>query len=166
MKKYSSCFTDNAVLSMSDEMTQAYFAKTRDKAMHKLGVGTTRDMKSVVTGIFFPSLRMKDFTVTERINVWKGKSFAADTAVVEESFNFVAAKEVSKLNVPFYVFAGKYDYTTAYSTQKEFFDFVDADVKGFYTFENSAHSPVFEEPTRAVEIFTTDVLKGTVTLAD
>jgi hypothetical protein len=39
-------------------------------------------------------------------------------------------------------------------------------VKGFYTFENSAHSPMFEEPQRTVEILLTDVLAGSNSLAD
>ncbi len=37
---------------------------------------------------------------------------------------------------------------------------------GFYTFENSAHSPAFEEPDRALRILTDDVLAGTTDLAD
>jgi hypothetical protein len=39
-------------------------------------------------------------------------------------------------------------------------------VKGFYEFENSAHSPLFEEPKRATEILLQDVLRGTNALAD
>jgi hypothetical protein len=39
-------------------------------------------------------------------------------------------------------------------------------MKGFYVFENSAHSPLFEEPTRATEILLNDVLQGKNALAD
>jgi len=41
-----------------------------------------------------------------------------------------------------------------------------APVKGFYTFENSAHSPLFEEPKRIKDIFVNDILKGKIMLAD
>lgn len=86
--------------------------------MHTLGVGTTRRMKSVITGIFFPSLRMTDYTVKERINIWRGK----------------------------------YDETCCYELQKEYFDFLQAPETYFFTFENSAHSPLFEEPGQTAEI--------------
>jgi hypothetical protein len=43
-------------VTMTDGTPKAYLA-VRDKAMHRLGVGTTHDMKSVLSGIFWPSLR-------------------------------------------------------------------------------------------------------------
>jgi pimeloyl-ACP methyl ester carboxylesterase len=43
-----------APVTMTGPLPPAYMA-LRDKAMHGLGVGTTRDMTSVVTGIFIPS---------------------------------------------------------------------------------------------------------------
>ena len=44
-----------APVTMRDGTPHAYLA-IRDKAMHSLGIGTTHDMKSVITGIFLPSL--------------------------------------------------------------------------------------------------------------
>ena len=41
-----------------------------------------------------------------------------------------------------------------------------APVKGFYTFERSAHSPMFEEPERTLTIIRDDVLTGGARLAD
>jgi len=38
-------------------------------------------------------------------------------------------------------------------------------VKGFYVFENSAHSPIFEEPELAIRILLEDVLTGRTDLA-
>jgi pimeloyl-ACP methyl ester carboxylesterase len=46
-------------------------------------------------------------------------------------------------------------------TQKKYFDAVNAPLKGFYTFHNSAHSPLWEEPDRFIEILIQDVLYGT-----
>jgi len=39
-------------------------------------------------------------------------------------------------------------------------------LKGFYTFEQSAHCPIFEEPEKAQKILLEDVLNGTNNLAD
>lgn len=131
--------------------TKSYFTSgTRDKAMHALGVGTTRKMRSVITGIFFPTLRMTDYSLKERINIWRGKSFVNQT--MTDNFTFNAFETVQSVNVPLYFFAGKYDYTCCYELQKEYFEFLEAPEKYFYTFENSAHSPLFEESEKAEEI--------------
>lgn len=131
--------------------TESYFSSgVRDKAMHTLGVGTTRNMKSVITGIFFPSLRMTDYSLKERINIWRGKAFVNHT--MQDIFTFNAFETVKSVNIPVYFFAGKYDYTCCYELQKKYFDFLEAPEKYFYTFENSAHSPLFEEPKKAEEI--------------
>jgi hypothetical protein len=41
-----------------------------------------------------------------------------------------------------------------------------APVKGFYTFAQSAHSPMFEEPEKMQQIFREDVLAGANRLSD
>lgn len=137
----------------SEEMYEEYFSSSlRDTAMHELGVGTTRDMNSAISGIFFPSLKCKAYTWQERINVWRGKAVSTQFPVVAESIQFNAFEEVPSLQVPIYFFAGQYDYTCCYSLQKEYYEQIDAPEKEFYTFEDSAHSPVYEEPERAQQI--------------
>ena len=137
----------------SQELYETYFSSNlRDTAMHDLGVGTTRDMDSVITGLFFPSLKCQAYTWRERINIWKGKALSSQFPVVEDSIQFNAFEEVPSLQLPVYFFAGQYDYTCCYSLQKEYFDQLEAPEKEFYTFEDSAHSPLFEEPEKAQEI--------------
>ena len=41
----------------------AAYLRVRDEAMHTLGVGTMRGMKSVVSGILVPSIRSVDYTL-------------------------------------------------------------------------------------------------------
>jgi hypothetical protein len=41
-----------------------------------------------------------------------------------------------------------------------------APLKGFYIFDNSAHSPLFEEPQRVNRIFVGDVLEGKTLMTD
>lgn len=65
-----------------------------------------------------------------------------------------------------YFLAGAHDYTCLYGLQREYYAKIQAPVKGFYTFEDSAHSPVFEEPRRALTILSRDVLAGDTSLAD
>lgn len=138
----------------SEEMYEKYFSSSlRDTAMHELGIGTTRDMNSVIPGIFFPSLRCHAYTWQERINIWKGKAFSTQFPVVEDSIQFNAFEEVPTLQIPIYFFAGQYDYTCCYSLQKEYYTQIAAPYKKFFTFENAAHSPLYEESEKARDIF-------------
>jgi len=43
-----------------------YVRMLRNKAMHRLGVGTTHDTNSVITGIFVPSWMFPEYTVREK----------------------------------------------------------------------------------------------------
>ena len=62
-----------APVTMEGGAPDAYLA-LRDGAMHSLGIGTMREMNSVVSGIFLPSLASRDYTVMEKMNMWRGKS--------------------------------------------------------------------------------------------
>jgi pimeloyl-ACP methyl ester carboxylesterase len=65
-----------------------------------------------------------------------------------------------------YFLHGPHDYTCGYAEAASYFDQLQAPLKGFYTFEHSAHSPMFEEPGRMMQILRDDVLGGTTRLAD
>jgi pimeloyl-ACP methyl ester carboxylesterase len=65
-----------------------------------------------------------------------------------------------------YFLHGRFDYTVSYAGARSFLDALEAPVKGFYTFEGSAHSPHFEEPERMRRILREDVLAGANALAD
>ncbi len=158
---------DYSNINFLDSKFQNYLMKVRDLAMHACGVGTTAKMRSVVTDICFPSLQMTDFTPMERINIWRGKIFTNQPPVVQTSFaNIDLISSVPQLTIPVYFFGGLSDMTCCYDLQKEYYEAVEAPVKGFYTFENSAHSPLYEEPELAIQILVTDVLHGTTTMAD
>lgn len=158
LEKYSSIFENIEKIDLQDKLTQDYFRSARDKDMHELGIGTTHEMKSVISGIFLPSFKMQEFTVGERINIWKAKKATENCPVIIDSFNFNAFETIKKIEVPIYVFAGVYDYTTEYSLQKEYFEMLEAPKKKFYTFKNSAHSPLFEENEKAINIIKSDIL--------
>ena len=75
-------------------------------------------------------------------------------------------QQITELEIPVYFFHGKYDYTCSYPLAKDYFEKLKAPLKGFYTFEQSAHSPIFEEPEKTIKILQEDVLAGTNNLAD
>jgi len=143
----------------------ASYMKVRDKAMHGLGVGTTRDMKSVITGVFLASWLCRDYTFGEKVGLWRGK-FASDKILWDKMLATDLTKQLRRLDLPVYFFHGKYDYTVSYPEAKAYLDEIQAPLKGFYTFESSAHSPMFEEPAKMQQIMQKDVLAGTNNLAD
>jgi pimeloyl-ACP methyl ester carboxylesterase len=143
----------------------ASYMKVRDKAMHGLGVGTTREMRSVMTGVFLASWLCREYTVGEKIALWRGK-FRADRILWDKMIAVNLPEELPEADLPVYFFHGKYDYTVSYPLAKAYLDGLRAPIKGFYTFEHSAHSPMFEEPKRMRAIMQADVLGGANRLAD
>ena len=150
--------------TMTVPLPTAYDA-LRDPYMHDLGVGTTHDMKSIVTGVFLPSWQSREYTLSEKISLWRGKIFSA-SMLRNKAFSIDLTKQVTELKIPIYFFSGIYDYTVNYTLARNYFEKLQAPVKGFYTFEQSAHSPMFEEPEKVLRILREDVLTGKNDLAD
>lgn len=142
------------------------YRSLRDEAMHKLGIGTMHNMKSVVSGIFLPSWKFPEYTLREKINIWRGKWSAYSINLWNQMIATDLTAKVPKLNIPVYFFHGIHDYTCSYALAKDYFEELQAPLKGFYTFERSAHSPLFEEPEKMQNILKKDVLVGVNNLAD
>ncbi|HMN59930.1 MAG TPA: alpha/beta hydrolase, partial [Anaerolinea sp.] len=90
------------VPSLSGPLPAAYDA-VRDDAMHGLGIGTTRDMKSIVTGVFVESWLSRDYTLGDKVNYWRGKVFSA-RALRNTIFATDLTQQVTSLEVPVYFF--------------------------------------------------------------
>jgi pimeloyl-ACP methyl ester carboxylesterase len=123
-------------------------------------------MNSVVTGIFLPSLTSREYTFMEKINMWRGKSRSGVASLWRDMITTDLSKKLPELAIPVYFFEGIYDYTCSFTAAKSYFESLKAPLKGFYTFEQSAHSPMFEEPEKMQKILREDVLAGANRLAD
>jgi len=154
-----------APVTMTEGTPDAYLA-LRDQAMHSLGIGTTHAIHSVITGIFFPSLTFRGYTLSEKINMWRGKSRSGVSPFWDEIIATDLTIKVPELEIPVYFFGGIYDYTCSTTLAKDYLVKLQAPMKGFYTFEQSAHSPLFEEPEKMGHILQEDVLHGVNNLAD
>jgi pimeloyl-ACP methyl ester carboxylesterase len=154
-----------APVTMAEGTPDAYRAM-RDEAMHSLGIGTTHDMNSVITGIFLPSLTCREYTLIEKVNLWLGKSRSGISVLWANMLATDLTKQVTELNLPVYFFHGIHDYTVSYILAKDYFGKLKAPMKGFYTFEQSAHSPLFEEPEKMWYIIQDDIMNGVNKLTD
>jgi pimeloyl-ACP methyl ester carboxylesterase len=148
-----------------DAMPPAYRA-LRDEAMHELGVGTTREMRSVVGGIFVPVMTAPAYTLGEKVALWRGKWSSHATAMWDRMLTTDLPAEVPRLDLPVYFLHGAFDRTVSYALAKDYAARLEAPGKGFYTFPASAHSPLFEEPELARRVLRDDVLAGVHDLAD
>lgn len=154
-----------APVTMAHGTPDAYLS-VRDKAMHRLGVGTMHDMHSVITGVFLPSITSRQYTVGEKVRLWRGKFTTGVMPHWDQILATDLSERVHHVDVPLYFLHGVHDYTCCLSLAHAYFERVRAPVKGFYTFDRSAHSPVFEEPEKVRRILSEDVLSGTNKLAD
>ena len=64
----------------------AYLA-VRDEAMHRSGVGTMHTMTSVMQGLFLASLQTREYTLGEKVGLWRGKLAAGVSARWEEQLS-------------------------------------------------------------------------------
>ena len=154
-----------APVSMTAAIPKGYLA-LRDGAMHSLGIGTMHNMHSVTTGIFLPSMLFREYTLREKFNLWRAKANSGVSIIWNKMLSTDLSKAILKLDVPAYFFHGIYDYTCSYTEAKSYFEQLKAPVKGFYTFQKSAHSPMFEEPEKLQRILSEDVLLGATGMAD
>lgn len=145
-------------------LSDAYLS-VRDVAMHSLGVGTTHDMKSIVRGLFMRSLLFREYTVGEKISLWRGKILSG-RLLWNTQLSTDLTRKVTRLEVPVFFLHGVHDRTVSYPLARSYYERLEAPLKGFYTFEGSAHSPLFEEPEKTCAIMREDVLTGTTRLAD
>lgn len=155
---------EDAPVGNSAPLPDAYL-RVRDVAMHELGVGTTRDMKSVFVDMFLRSLLHREYTLGEKINLWRGKLLSG-SRLWNTQLSTDLSKKVIRLELPVYFLHGVYDYTVSYPLAKAYFEILEAPLKGFYTFKQSAHTPFFEEPDKVRKILQEDVLTGRIGLAD
>ncbi|MHC1733915.1 MAG: alpha/beta fold hydrolase [Bacteroidales bacterium] len=133
----------------------------RDKSMHELGIGTMRNMNSIMTGVFYPVWLCRAYTLKEKFYIWRSKfSFVNKSGLRAEVLALDMMKEVPSLEVPVYFFSGRHDMTVNRDLSEDYYNELECPLKRFYTFENSAHSPMFEETERFLEIMITDVLNG------
>jgi pimeloyl-ACP methyl ester carboxylesterase len=145
--------------------TPPAYLRLRDRAMHQLGIGTTHDMRSVITGIFLPSWTFSGHTVREKVGLWRGRSFSQSFGLWDQFIRVDLRTAVPRLEIPAYFLEGAYDHTCSTDLAREYFTRLDAPLKGFYEFDASAHSPVLEQPSQVHRVLEVDVLTGRNTLA-
>lgn len=137
-----------------------------DSLKHRAGCGTMHKMKSPITGIFFPHLFSRSYNLKEKINFWRGNFSLRNTKLFKEVLAIDLMEDDINFKIPVYFFSGIHDYTCPYPLSHDYYEKIKAPIKGFYTFYNSSHSPLWEENEKAMNILVNDVIKGKNTMKD
>lgn len=169
-QKRSELISYNFVLSKARELND----KKGVRVLEKIGLppypGNEEGVKKLMTerkyvtryggaiknGNFYPQavkalFNCKEYSLKDKIGYIKGMQFSLlhfwDTVMNSDLF-----RDMPSQQIPVYIMQGTNDYQTAFQVAREYFDSLQAPVKQFYSFENSAHSPVFEEPAKFEEV--------------
>ncbi|ETT37291.1 hydrolase, alpha/beta fold family protein [Paenibacillus sp. FSL R5-192] len=77
--------------------------------------------------------------------------FSSQDILLREAFDQNLPDIVNHLDIPTYFVTGKYDYMTTANAARDYFDVLDAPIKDFIVFNESAHYPQFEEKEKFVK---------------
>lgn len=95
--------------------------------------------------LMWESFQASEMTLLDGINFQRGIDFSLN-ALADENSNVNLMRDIPRVEVPVFILAGRYDHNTDAALQYEYFEALQAPMKRFHWFENSAHSPPFEEP--------------------
>jgi pimeloyl-ACP methyl ester carboxylesterase len=126
-----------------------YMMTTRSALLNKYGIGIMHEdmsmMKVIKDMLFF-----EGYTFADKMGFMQGSLFSLQYLWDDVIANNLTESSTS-FEVPVYIMPGKYDYQVSHDLARKYLEKIDAPAKAFFTFENSAHSPVFEEPELFVQ---------------
>lgn len=155
LKKFN--INDGAPISMA-------YLSLRSTGMNKLGIGVMHNMSSMLECVSIV-LSYKGYTLREKFRFVFGSPFSLKN-LFDAVVKIDLIKQAPSLQIPVYILQGIYDYQVSYALAREYAKALNAPIKGFYTFENSAHSPCFEEADKMRNILRVDVLQNQASLSD
>jgi len=100
-----------------------------------------------------------EYTFMDKVNYLRGSQKSLIDLWPSE-LEMDLRKEVPRIDVPILMIAGRYDYNTPCTLAEAYYNQLAAPKKKFVWFENSAHSPCFEEPSKFADELTSFFLAG------
>ena len=122
------------------------FLMKERRYVNKYGGGITREITSMWPLVKIV-LNSPEYTFREKINSMSASMFSLEHLWLVV-INTNLFEYIDRMQLPVYFFHGIYDYQTSYCVAKDFYIQLEAPVKEFFTFENSAHSPNMDDVKR------------------
>lgn len=122
--------------------------------LHKLGGATFANKKPYWQELLFHEvpIMLKEYTSCGLIKYIKGLSYSPNTTLGRTNPDFM--NTAKKLDVPVYLLLGHHDMNCVYTLAEKWFDELQSPDKKLIWFENSAHSPQWEESEKWNDEFT------------
>ncbi len=112
--------------------------------LEKFGGGSFRQPTSLLQ-LMLISFRASEMTWLDGVYFKPGVDFSG-RLLAPQVAKFDWLHRATRFAVPVFIVAGRYDYNTPADLAHDYFNVIEAPMKRFRWFENSAHSPMFEEP--------------------
>ena len=119
--------------------------------LHKAGGGTIKD-RSEFEGIVLPILFSRCYTVKEKLQYVPAMKMYRKAPLAEDLAGFDYRVSVTSLKIPVYFISGESDYNCPWELVKDYCDIIDAPDKEFFLIPDSAHSPLWENPSVTCDI--------------
>ena len=128
-----------------------YILTTRTKYMNKYGIGIMHEENYKMSKLIKEVLLFEGYSLSDFVKYGLGGLYSNKTL-----FKYVLEDNLMdnsyKFEIPVYILQGKYDYQVSHDLAKKYYEKIEKKKKGFYSFENSAHSPNFEETDKFLDI--------------
>ncbi|MDP4152824.1 MAG: alpha/beta fold hydrolase [Bacillota bacterium] len=112
-------------------------------------------------------LTSKEYNIVDIIHMLKGMNTPARTRMSQGEFlKTDLTKIVNSLDIPVYFFLGRHDFQIPSKVAEKYFQVLKAPLKKFVWFENSAHTPCFEEPEKFNDLLVNMVLADSIKKAN
>lgn len=129
--------------------------RIHQKYVEAFGGGITRDGKMVHT-IFKHLLTSKEYTLFDCIRFFRGLFFSMKH-LQDEMVQIDLGKHIHQVDVPINFLMGRHDLTICYEPTETFFTNIKAPEKKWIWFEQSAHTPMMEEPEKFQATLTKEI---------
>lgn len=121
--------------------------------LHKYGGAKYANNKPYLQELLFDDLPMilKEYGISGMIKYIKGLSYSPNQPLATTNPDFL--NTAKQLDVPVYLLLGRHDKNCVSELADKWYQQLQAPIKKLIWFENSAHSPQWEEPQKWNEVF-------------
>ncbi len=111
--------------------------------------------------LLFDSLLAPEYGLVDKVNWVRGLSDVF-TVLYPQLANLEFRTQAARFELPVYFLKGRWDVNAMNSLTEEYFNLLEAPHKELIWFDNSGHTPLWEEPKRFVDIMVNTVLAQTL----
>ena len=119
--------------------------------LHEAGGGTIKD-RSEFKGIVLPIMLSRCYTVKEKLQYVPAMKMYRNTPLAKELEGFDYRASVTSLEIPVYFISGESDYNCPWELVEDYCAVIDAPDKEFFLIPDSAHSPLWENPSVTCDV--------------